>query len=394
MLNISYASYKYRFCTTIGVILFLFGCNMSNNEGNSMPHTPLANDIDAWVTASNQSALLQKQNSVLAFTESLNNYPVIDLEPSTSFQTIDGFGYTLTGGSAMLLRRMSSGARKDILRNLFGCESDNICLSYLRLSMGASDLDETVFSYNDLADGEEDLTLSRFNLANDTVNLIPLLKEIIEYGGTETAASLNSTIFLYGDQSANVSVVTTPQYDGESIIGDFNADGKSDILASTYYYDNFIKYSNGYKIFLDPQSTLPLYQKTLAPGHTVVENKKLINFLAGDYNRDGIDDVVSVKTKIVTYPSGYSDRVAERFIIDFTTATGSLSQEMPMPPGDKIIHPSGNFFIPGDFDGDGNQDYITIYRVIKIIAITMLLFVHLEKFLPTIKFGNSQLRLV
>lgn len=145
-----------------------------------MPHTPLANDIDAWVTTSNQSALLQKQNSVLAFTESPNNYPVIDVEPSTSFQTIDGFGYTLTGGSAMLLRRMSSGARKDILRNLFGCESDNICLSYLRLSMGASDLDETVFSYNDLADGEEDLTLSRFNLANDTVNLIPLLKEIIE----------------------------------------------------------------------------------------------------------------------------------------------------------------------------------------------------------------------
>ena len=145
-----------------------------------MPHTPLVNDIDVWVTTSNQSALLQKQNSVLAFTESPNNYPVIDVEPSTSFQTIDGFGYTLTGGSAMLLRRMSSGARKDILRNLFGCESDNICLSYLRLSMGASDLDETVFSYNDLADGQEDLTLSRFNLANDTVNLIPLLKEIIE----------------------------------------------------------------------------------------------------------------------------------------------------------------------------------------------------------------------
>ncbi|MBP9056684.1 MAG: glucosylceramidase, partial [Saprospiraceae bacterium] len=153
---------------------------MSNNEGNSMPHTPLVNDIDVWVTTSNQSALLQKQNSVLSFTESPNNYPVIDVEPSTSFQTIDGFGYTLTGGSAMLLRRMSSGSRKDILRNLFGCESDNICLSYLRLSMGASDLDETVFSYNDLADGQEDLTLSRFNLANDTVNLIPLLKEIIE----------------------------------------------------------------------------------------------------------------------------------------------------------------------------------------------------------------------
>ena len=145
-----------------------------------MPHTPLVNDIDVWVTTSNQSALLQKQNSVLSFTESPNNYPVIDVEPSTSFQTIDGFGYTLTGGSAMLLRRMSSGSRKDILRNLFGCESDNICLSYLRLSMGASDLDETVFSYNDLADGQEDLTLSRFNLANDTVNLIPLLKEIIE----------------------------------------------------------------------------------------------------------------------------------------------------------------------------------------------------------------------
>jgi len=155
-----------------------------------MPHTPLVNDIDVWVTTSNQSALLQKQNTVLAFTENPNTYPVIEVDPSSSFQTIDGFGYTLTGGSAMLLRRMSSGARKDILRNLFGCDSDNICLSYMRLSMGASDLDETVFSYNDLAEGEEDLTLSRFNLANDTVNLIPLLKEII---GVQPAIKLMAT---------------------------------------------------------------------------------------------------------------------------------------------------------------------------------------------------------
>ncbi|MBK6379296.1 MAG: VCBS repeat-containing protein [Chitinophagaceae bacterium] len=210
-------------------------------------------------------------------------------------------------------------------------------------------------------DANIDETVKTYKLNYGFDNSYSMLKEVVEFGGDENSPSLNSTIFLYGEPSENLYSESVALFNGECIAGDFNADGKTDILASTYYYNNLIKYSSGYKILLDPNSTTPLYEKTFDPGHIIIESKKLTSFFAADYNRDGRDDVVNVKTLFVTYPSGNTHWVADRFNIEFTTSTGSTTQQMPMPPGDKIIHPSGNFFIQGDFDGDGNQDYITIF---------------------------------
>lgn len=218
-------------------------------------------------------------------------------------------------------------------------------------------LDKIIVNHRNDVNIVEIVKTYRLSYGFDNVNSI--LKEITEFGGDENAKSLNSTIFLYGNPTGSLVVETGAQENGECITGDFNADGKTDIIASSYYYDNYIKYSSGYKIFLDPQSNVPLYTKTLEPGHLLIDNKKIVNFLAGDYNGDGRDDIVHVKTKFVTYPSGYKAWLSERFSIEFTTATGSYTQEMPMPVNTRI-HESGNFFIPGDFDGDGNQDYITI----------------------------------
>ena len=67
--------------------------------------------------------------------------------------------------------------RTAVLKDLF--TKEGIGVNYLRISIGASDLDEKVFSYDDLAVGQTDPTLSRFNLGNDTLYLIPILKEII-----------------------------------------------------------------------------------------------------------------------------------------------------------------------------------------------------------------------
>ena len=67
-----------------------------------------------------------------------------------TYQTIDGFGYTLTGGSAMLYQPDGCGDQNNLLNELFGAGEGKIGVSYLRLSMGASDLDASVFSYNDL----------------------------------------------------------------------------------------------------------------------------------------------------------------------------------------------------------------------------------------------------
>ena len=47
-------------------------------------------------------------------------------------QPVDGFGFALTGGSAELLMKMSSGGRAKILKELFAWDDKNIGVSYLR----------------------------------------------------------------------------------------------------------------------------------------------------------------------------------------------------------------------------------------------------------------------
>ena len=123
--------------------------------------------ISARVTTPDQSQLLQPQAGGLAFGKAAPTGTVIAVDDSQTFQTMDGFGYCLTGGSAELLHAMSAPARTKLLRELFGTDANGIGVSYLRLSIGASDLDAQVFSYDDRPAGETDPTLAHFSLAPD-----------------------------------------------------------------------------------------------------------------------------------------------------------------------------------------------------------------------------------
>ena len=79
----------------------------------------------------------------------------------------------------MLINRMNNSSRDSLLRELFGNGNGQIGVSFLRLSMGASDLDASVFSYNDLYGGQTDINQSKFSIAADKVNLVPVLKSIL-----------------------------------------------------------------------------------------------------------------------------------------------------------------------------------------------------------------------
>jgi glucosylceramidase len=76
---------------------------------------------------------------------------------------------------------MSDSARESVLQELFGSGEKDIRISYLRLAVAASDLNAFPFSYNDLKDPRAtDPTLSQFNLSYDTLDVIPILKQILE----------------------------------------------------------------------------------------------------------------------------------------------------------------------------------------------------------------------
>ncbi len=105
--------------------------------------------------------------------------PAITISMDSVFQSIDGYGYALTGGSAQHLLQMSKAARTSLLKQLFDTTGDHIGTSYLRVSVGASDLNDHVFSYDDLPAGETDTALAKFNLGPDLLEVIPVLKEIL-----------------------------------------------------------------------------------------------------------------------------------------------------------------------------------------------------------------------
>jgi len=140
------------------------------------PSTPV--DVTFYLTKPDKSVLFTAQeNSVTVATNT--NLPLIEIEPATTFQTMDGFGFALTGGSAMHLYNMSAAKRHALLTELFDYNDNNIGISYLRISIGASDLDASVFSYDDLPSGETDVNMDHFSLAPDRQYLIPILKEIL-----------------------------------------------------------------------------------------------------------------------------------------------------------------------------------------------------------------------
>jgi glucosylceramidase len=94
---------------------------------------------------------------------------------------MDGFGFTLSQGSASHLLAMSDSARQSVLQELFGSGEKDIRISYLRLAVAASDLNAFPFSYNDLKDPRAtDPTLSQFSLSYDTLDVLPVLKQILE----------------------------------------------------------------------------------------------------------------------------------------------------------------------------------------------------------------------
>ena len=163
-------------------VFFIFGdCSKSNNSNPSPTPVPVpaSNDVEMWLTKPDQSVLLQKQAAVLSFVSTANSFPNIDVDSATTYQTIDGFGYTLTGGSAYLINQMDVASRSSLLNELFGNAANSIGVSYLRVSIGASDLNNSVFSYDDMPAGQTDISLSNFSLSQDTLDLIPVLKQIL-----------------------------------------------------------------------------------------------------------------------------------------------------------------------------------------------------------------------
>jgi glucosylceramidase len=142
-------------------------------------------EVHLWLTNADKSAVFEEQKPFLKFEKATSQKPAaeqesaIEIDDQKKVQTIDGFGFALTGGSAQHLARMDAANRAALLHELFGTDGKSIGISYLRISIGSSDLNDHVYSYDDLAEGETDPELKKFSLAEDRNELLPILKEIL-----------------------------------------------------------------------------------------------------------------------------------------------------------------------------------------------------------------------
>ena len=178
--------------------ILLFSCcatlsmsSCSGSKGASEPviprdtssHTASGPAVSYWLTRGDQQSLLAQQTTKLAFGDATSNgYATIEVDSTQTFQEVDGFGYTLTGGSAQVLNAMNATTKQQLLQELFGNGDNSIGISYLRISIGASDLNAAPFSYDDIPTGQTDVPLAHFSLEADNAagtGLIPLLKEIL-----------------------------------------------------------------------------------------------------------------------------------------------------------------------------------------------------------------------
>lgn len=137
-----------------------------------------AQSMHAWLTTPDKSNMVTPQRPVRFHHE---NAPaaLIRVDDTRTFQTIDGFGHAVTGGTAQLMMKMSPGARHALLEDLFGDKSGQRNITYIRVSIGSSDMNESVYTYDDMPEGSTDPDLTHFSLAPDEAYVIPVLKEIL-----------------------------------------------------------------------------------------------------------------------------------------------------------------------------------------------------------------------
>jgi glucosylceramidase len=154
---------------------------MSGLSYTSLAQDPVPVEIEAWVTKPDRTMLFEKMPEKIFFSDRGRGrgLPIV-IDDSHTMQSIDGFGFALTGGSAGLIMQMTPGERSKLIRDLFSSKDNHIGVSYIRLTIGSSDLNSFVFSYNDMKEGQTDFNMEKFDLGQDKKDVIPVMKEILK----------------------------------------------------------------------------------------------------------------------------------------------------------------------------------------------------------------------
>lgn len=160
-------------------ITLLWACEKESEKPQVEEPTPISAEV--WITNATQSKLLVKDRTLTLnpATQSTSGLR-ISTASGEICQEMEGFGAALTGSSAYLInKKLNATQRTQLLKEFFD-PSEGIGISYIRITMGASDFSLEDFTYNDLpSPTDTDPALEKFSIDKEKADLIPVLKEIL-----------------------------------------------------------------------------------------------------------------------------------------------------------------------------------------------------------------------
>ncbi|SCC18903.1 glucosylceramidase [Chitinophaga costaii] len=257
-------------------------CKTSRPAGFTPP--PAASQaVECWLTDPDSTARLEYQ-PVIHFSNTASAAPLITLNEQETYQTMDGFGCTLTGGSATLIMQMDAASRQKLLQELFGKGPNRLNMSYLRISIAASDMNASVFSYDDMPTGQTDTTLAHFTLGPDQNDVVPVLQQILK---------INPMLKILG------SPWSAPVWMKD------NGDTRGGSLLPRYYgaYARyFVRYIQAMKANGIPINAITVQNEPLHPGNN--PSMKMLPEDQAAFVRDALGPAFErahIKTKIIIY---------------------------------------------------------------------------------------------
>ncbi|HZX38968.1 MAG TPA: ricin-type beta-trefoil lectin domain protein [Streptomyces sp.] len=103
----------------------------------------------------------------------------VTVDENTRFQTFTGGGASFTDTAAWLMKgsgALSQATRDETMKKLFS-PTEGIGLSFVRNPMGGSDLARFGYTYDDVPAGQSDPSLSKFSIAHDLADVLPLTRQ-------------------------------------------------------------------------------------------------------------------------------------------------------------------------------------------------------------------------
>lgn len=156
------------------VLLALLGANAAPAAARGPHGNPTIARV--WITTPDGAQKLNDAGTV-SFSSTAPGFETVVVDPSRRFQTMTGFGGSLTDSSATVLMQLPPQARDAVLHQLFDPRTGD-GLDFLRQPIGASDfVAGHDYTYDDMPAGRTDYAQQHFSIAHDATAILPLLRQ-------------------------------------------------------------------------------------------------------------------------------------------------------------------------------------------------------------------------